>query len=34
MLSPSVVGDRISQGIKGAFDPSNILNPGILGSAT
>jgi FAD/FMN-containing dehydrogenase len=30
-LSPSVVGDRISQGIKRAFDPANILNPGILG---
>lgn len=34
MLSPSIVTDRISQGIKRAFDPSNILNPGILGSAT
>jgi glycolate oxidase FAD binding subunit len=30
-LSPSVVSDRISQGIKRAFDPSNILNPGIMG---
>jgi glycolate oxidase FAD binding subunit len=30
-LSPTVVGDRISQGVKRAFDPSNILNPGILG---
>jgi glycolate oxidase FAD binding subunit len=34
LLSPGVVSDRISQGIKRAFDPSNILNPGILGSAT
>jgi glycolate oxidase FAD binding subunit len=34
LLSPSVVTDRISQGIKRAFDPSNILNPGILGSAS
>jgi len=31
VLSSTVVGDRISQGIKKAFDPSNILNPGILG---
>jgi glycolate oxidase FAD binding subunit len=30
-LSPSLVADRISQGIKQAFDPSNILNPGIMG---
>jgi len=30
-LSPSVVGDRLSQRVKKAFDPSNILNPGILG---
>jgi glycolate oxidase FAD binding subunit len=30
-LSPSVAADRISQGIKRAFDPSNILNPGIMG---
>ena len=30
-LSPSVTADRISQGIKRAFDPSNILNPGIMG---
>jgi glycolate oxidase FAD binding subunit len=33
-LSPSVVSDRLSQGIKRAFDPSNILNPGILGPLT
>lgn len=30
-FSSTVVADRISQGIKRAFDPSNILNPGILG---
>ena len=30
-LSPTVVGDRLSQRLKKAFDPSNILNPGILG---
>jgi glycolate oxidase FAD binding subunit len=30
-VSPSVVSDRLSQGIRKAFDPHNILNPGILG---
>ena len=30
-VSPSVVADRLSQGIKNAYDPHNILNPGILG---
>jgi glycolate oxidase FAD binding subunit len=30
-LSPSVVSDSLSQGIKRAYDPHNILNPGILG---
>lgn len=30
-VSPSVVSDRLSQGIKKAYDPHNILNPGILG---
>jgi glycolate oxidase FAD binding subunit len=30
-LSPSVIGDRISQRVKNAFDPLGILNPGILG---
>jgi glycolate oxidase FAD binding subunit len=29
--SPTVVGDPLSQGIKKAYDPHNILNPGILG---
>lgn len=31
IVSPTVVSDRLSQGIKRAFDPQNILNPGILG---
>lgn len=31
LISPTVVGDRVSQGIKRAFDPQDILNPGILG---
>lgn len=30
-ISPSVVSDPISQGLKRAYDPHNILNPGILG---
>ncbi len=30
-VSPSVVSDELSQGIKRAFDPHGILNPGILG---
>jgi glycolate oxidase FAD binding subunit len=30
-VSPSVVSDGLSRGIKRAFDPLNILNPGILG---
>jgi glycolate oxidase FAD binding subunit len=30
-VSPSVVKDLLSQGIKKAYDPHNILNPGILG---
>lgn len=33
-LSPSVVADRLSQGVKRAFDPHEILNPGILGPAS
>ena len=32
LISPTVVADRLSQGIKRTFDPQNILNPGILGS--
>lgn len=30
-VSPSVVTDRLSRGIKSAYDPRNVLNPGILG---
>lgn len=30
-VSPTVVADPLSQGIKKAYDPHNILNPGILG---
>lgn len=30
-VSPSVVADPLSQGIKRAYDPFNLLNPGILG---
>jgi glycolate dehydrogenase FAD-binding subunit len=32
LISPTVVGDRISQGIKRTFDPHGILNPCILGA--
>ena len=31
-VSPSVVADPLSQGIRKAYDPHHILNPGILGS--
>lgn len=31
VVSPSVVSDPLSRGIKKAYDPHNILNPGILG---
>jgi glycolate oxidase FAD binding subunit len=30
-VSPSAIGDRVSQRIRRAFDPAGILNPGILG---
>jgi glycolate oxidase FAD binding subunit len=31
VVSPSVVSDPLSRGIRKAYDPHNILNPGILG---
>jgi hypothetical protein len=31
VVSASVVADPLSQGVKRAYDPHNILNPGILG---
>jgi hypothetical protein len=31
VVSPSVISDPLSRGIKKAYDPHNILNPGILG---
>ena len=31
VVSPTVVDDALSQGVKRAYDPHNILNPGILG---
>jgi glycolate oxidase FAD binding subunit len=34
LVSQSVVADSLSQGIKKAYDPYNILNPGILGDLT
>lgn len=33
MLAPSSVNDPISRRVKEAFDPANVLNPGILGAA-
>jgi glycolate oxidase FAD binding subunit len=33
LLAPSPVDDPISRGVKQAFDPANVLNPGILGAA-
>ena len=30
-LSPTAISDRVSQGIKKAFDPFDMLNRGILG---
>jgi glycolate oxidase FAD binding subunit len=32
VVSPSVVADSLSRGVKAVFDPHNILNPGILGN--
>ena len=34
VVSASVVADPLSQGVKRAYDPHNILNPGILGDLT
>jgi glycolate oxidase FAD binding subunit len=34
LVSPSSVSDPLSQSIKKAYDPYNILNPGILGDLT
>jgi FAD/FMN-containing dehydrogenase len=31
LVSPTVVNDGLSRRVKDAFDPFNILNPGILG---
>ena len=31
VVSPSVTADALSRGIKKAYDPHNVLNPGILG---
>lgn len=31
VLAPSPVNDRLSQGVRAAFDPHRLLNPGILG---
>jgi FAD/FMN-containing dehydrogenase len=31
VVSPSVVSDPLSRGIKRKYDPHNVLNPGILG---
>lgn len=32
VVSPNVVADSLSRGVKTVFDPHNILNPGILGN--
>lgn len=31
VLAPSAVSDRLSRGVRSAFDPHRLLNPGILG---
>jgi FAD/FMN-containing dehydrogenase len=33
-LAPATVNDRLSRGIRAAFDPERLLNPGILGEDT
>jgi len=30
-LAPTAVADRLSRGVRAAFDPYWLLNPGILG---
>jgi FAD/FMN-containing dehydrogenase len=30
-LAPSAVKDRLSRDVKERFDPSHVLNPGVLG---
>jgi hypothetical protein len=30
-LAPTPAGDRLSRGVRAAFDPHRLLNPGILG---
>ena len=32
-LAPSAIDDRLSRGVRSAFDPHQLLNPGILGEA-
>ena len=32
-LAPTAVSDRLSRGIRAAFDPHRLLNPGILGES-
>ena len=32
VVSPSVVSDSLSRGVRSVFDPHNLLNPGILGN--
>jgi FAD/FMN-containing dehydrogenase len=33
VLAPSRATDRLSTGVRAAFDPHHLLNPGILGEA-
>jgi glycolate oxidase FAD binding subunit len=33
VLAPTRAADRLSQGVKSAFDPHHVLNPGILGES-
>lgn len=34
VLAPTAAGDRLSRGIRTAFDPHRLFNPGIVGDAT